>query len=401
MSVQASSSPPRQQQAQVLVRPPLEIFKWYTKNGYPPKTAPVFNAHARPLESAEGTHKIQGDRFTGKSALGEVICYLYFITGGTVYDLYAANDNEALAWLDSPYAANVVLLVGSNCSLQFEKTRYKFMRAIDLDPKTAPAQRIYVACRAFFESEEDYYLALWDLSKKFKTRVAYDRVDVIFMREAQEVVQSVQVATHKNQKDAMTVFKEFHNTLFHFGYAVVLDSQRDVEVAKSIRELSDWNYLKNMGGMEIPRKFWHTFRKVDPDRVYREMDRWHFVIYTKGKLGLGRFLKPDWHAERGVDIMARLGLKPVFSGEPTQIIPSRPSATGNTNSRGRPANLVMHQKVKELLTSVNPLTQKKWTYNEIIAEVHVSDRTIAIIKKQLEADARSKAAQAPASKSQR
>jgi hypothetical protein len=355
-------------------RPPLEIFRWYTKSGYPPKVAPVYDSHADPLERAMGTHKIQGDRYSGKSSLGETISYLYLVTGGAVYDIYSANDNESLAWLDSAWADNVTLLTGSNCTLSFSGKEYKQMRAVSLDPRLAGPQNIFVAGRAFFQTEEDYYRAMWALSNRFKLRTSYDRVDVIFMREAQEVVTGVlKAGVARSEKDAIAAFIRFHNQLFHYGFAVVLDSQRDVEVSKSVRELADWNYFKNMGGMEIPRRFWHTFSKVHPNRVYRALEPWQFVIYCKGRVGLGRFQMPPWHIERGRDIMTRLGIKPNFEGLPVDEF--APASQGGSGA-GRPRDERLRAEIKKMILEGK-------TYNQIETALHTSNKTITKVKVEL------------------
>ena len=532
-----------QQQAPLITKDPIEIFKWYTKSGFPPKNAPRYDAHAIPIEKAMGTHKIQGDRFcfdsktevftregwvhfqelkitdeiltfnpltrdaeyhkpeglsrfwntqpmvriggqdkpfdllvspehslflrekpteqeaffaaaslvnlakktlrysilcqnrnrdfdpkhplsqmtwmsiqatevryetyvgpvycltvknhiilvrrnrkvcwcgqTGKSALGETIAYMYLRTGGTIYDIYAANDQENAAWLYSPWASHVTLLTGSNCKLRFEAKEYRQMKAIDLIPKDQGPGNIFVACKRFFQTEDDYYRAMWGLSTRFKDRTTYDRVDAIFIREAQEVITGVQRAgAVRSEKDAASAFTRFHNQLFHFGYAAILDSQREVEIAKSVRELADWNYFKNMGGMEIPRKYWHTFHHANPDSVYREMEPWQFIIYAKGKTGLGRFLMPPWHIQRGVDILeTRLRIFPEFSGPTNTPIPTVEGGTP-LGGPGRPKEFVLRQEIRKAVIMGK-------SYAQIEVELNTSDKTITKVKKQMKID---------------
>ena len=373
-SVQA---PQTNQPSPLITKDPIDIFRWFTKSGFPPKNAPQYNAHAFPLERAMGTHKINGDRFVGKSALGESIAYMYLKTGGTVYDIYAANDQENAAWLYSPWASHVTLLTGSNCHLRFEAKEYKQMKAVDLIPKEVGPQNIFVACKRFFQTEDDYYRAMWGLSNRFKDRTTYDRVDVIFIREAQEVITGVQRAgAVRSEKDAAAAFIRFHNTVFHFGFAVVLDSQREVEIAKAVRELADWNYFKNMGGMEIARKYWHTFRHANPDTVYREMEPWQFILYAKNKTALGRFLMPPWHIQRGVDILeARLRIFPEFSG-PTNT----PAATlDGAMGPGRPKEFVLRQEIRKAVILGK-------SYSQIETELNTSDKTITKVRNQMKLD---------------
>ena len=352
---------------------PLQIFRWYTTSGLPPKNAPTYNARVIPLERSMGTHRIIGDRFTGKSALGETIAFMYWNTGASIYDLWAANDQEGAAWVDSEeLAPYVTFLVGSNCKLLFDYKEYKFMRAIDLEPRTVGPRNIFVACKRFFQTEDDYYRAIWYLSEKFRTRTTYGRVDVIFMREAQEVVTGVlRSGQAHSEKDASAAFQRFNSTLFHFGYTVVLDSQRDVEISKSVRELSDWNYIKNMGGMEIPRKLWHTFRHIDPDRIYRRMEPYQFVIYSKGTAGLGVFKMPPWHLDRGKDILVRLGVRPSFEGEL-----STPMTSSSRGGPGRPTDVVLRQEIRKMILAGS-------TYNEITQKLKCANDTITKVKKEM------------------
>ena len=331
----------------------------------------MFDAHAYPIERAEGTHRIIGDRFQGKSALGETIAYMYWKTGSTIWDLYAANDMENAVWANSPYKEFVTFLVGSNCKLLFDLKEYKYVRAIDVEPKSVGPQNIFVACKRFFETEEDYYKALWILSEKFKERTTFDRVDVIFLREAQEVIAgSMKAGIAKNSKEGSEAFIRFHSQLFHFGYAVILDSQRDIEVAKSVRELGDHLYVKNLGGQEIPRKIWWTFRKVDPDRIYRRMEPWQFVIVSKNVTGLGVFVKPDFHIERGRDILVSLGIRPLFEGATTT--PS-PATVYNAGGPGRPKDVQLRQEIRRMVLAGA-------SYSQIEEKLSTSDKTITRVR---------------------
>lgn len=277
---------------------------------------PPFGSSVSPRNMA--THRILGDRFTGKSALLEAILTRHLQNGSTIYDLFGANDNEMLAWLDSPMRDRVVLIHGAGVKLQcgFETKAVK-----EVDPKHIEDQKILVTSRAFHRKRADdfyFYTALYALTRKFRERDSFNRVDCIGIREADEFISSTKVSNSARVRiDADEEFAKFHNQMYHYGYALVLDQHRDVEVQKKVRQLSTYMYFKNMGDIEIPRPWW-PFRYLDPDRLLRRLSPGQFVIKTnKQSLGVGIFKLPPWHITRGSGILQRHNIVPIdtFTGK--------------------------------------------------------------------------------------
>ena len=206
---------------------------------------------------------------THNSALAEAIATRYLQNGASIYDLYAANDNESLAWLESPFADRVVLVHGDETTLIFEgKRKFNTMPISELDPSTAPYGRIYIVGKRFFANEELYYSALERLTGKFNEKDEWDMTNVIIIREAQEwIAGRMKSGKPRNARDSAEEFTSFHNALFHHGSAVIIDSQRDVGVTKDVRELTSWLcYDKETEVLTL--KGWKKFEDLDDeDRV--------------------------------------------------------------------------------------------------------------------------------------
>jgi hypothetical protein len=251
------------------------------------------------------THRIVGDRYQGKSALLGFIMSKYMMRGSTVYDFYSAGDLENLTSLDKtcPFHDKIILVHGPSVKL---RCNYETMEISKLDPSKQPPGKLFITCKAFFLSDFERYAALLAFTKKVQLRAqnGWDYVAVLVMREMQEYVNSkIKTNQARTQKEAAEDFIEFHNEAFHSGFSVVLDSQRDVEVAKNLRELNTYTYYKNMGVMDTPDKIKWIMREDGP-RVYlgilRTMNKDQFVLVTnRNAVYMGSFQKPPWHIKRG------------------------------------------------------------------------------------------------------
>lgn len=302
------------------------------------------------------THRIEGTKFSGKSALGENITANYRETGSAVYDFYSAKDNEGLAALDPlcPFRKEVVLVHDDTVRFRFEKENFETLPFSKLKPWDTPDGKWYVTCKRFFPSEYSMYEALYRFTQLMEERAEYawNRVDVIFIREAQEWLASrTKTNQAETKKEAQDEFIDFHNQTVHSGFALVLDSQRDVEVAKNLRELSTYTYYKKLGNMEIPEKiYWimgpkanyllDTLRIQEPDQ---------FLIWSDNDcLGMGTFEYPPWHINRGSGLMRRLGIHPyVLQGQEEKPI-NWVEAKEQEPRRRRPSNYapVQHDRRK-------------------------------------------------------
>ena len=250
---------------------------------------------------------------SGKSALGENIMYNYVRNGSTAYDFYAANDNESLVALNSPYKDAVWLVHDDSINLN---CNYNTIKASDLFPQKGPGQRIYITNKRFYKTESQQFGQLLRFTKRAQERDDFNRIDLMFIREAQKYISSQTKSNQaRNKKEAGENFTDFNEGMVHHGFAIILDAQRQMEISKSVRELTKFWYLKNMGRMEIPSEIhWiYSDNTVDFDlNSLRHLEPDQFLILTDhNSIGLGTFEMPDWHIHRGSGLLHSLGIHPV------------------------------------------------------------------------------------------
>jgi hypothetical protein len=322
---------------------PLKVNWIY---GYPDD--PPLTSRKLPTLRNIATHRILGDRFTGKSALGEAISFDYLAEGSTLYDFYAANDNESLAALNGPYKDRAVLVHGDQVKLG---GNFETLKISELDPRRTADGKLFITCKAFYPGEEEHYGALFSFTRKVQTRNSWDRVDVLFIREAQEYISSkLRTGQSRTRKEAAEDFLDFHNQCYHSGMAVVLDSQREMEVAKGARELSTFTYFKNLGAQEIPRRIWwiasDRFANFDLDALRRLKPNQFVIMTNRNSVGLGVFDMPRWHINRGEGLLGKLGITVTdLEGVPVK---QREEAFTPLRDRGHPVTVMLPQYLQML-----------------------------------------------------
>jgi hypothetical protein len=316
----------------VQLQEPKIAIRWIY--GYP--DPPIL--HGRMLTSLRNlaTHRMTGERFSGKSALGEVLQYKYVMNGATGYDFYSAKSNEALAVLDCQQLKDHVILVHSdNVKL---KCNYRTIPISQIDPTRDKEGDLYVTVTSFYENKEAKYMALLNFTEKLEERAesGYNHIDCFFIREAQEYINSKTLTGQsRTQKEASEAFIEFHNGAYHSGVSVIVDSQRAVEVAKNIRELNTFTYYKSYGSMEIPDSIhWiasQYYANYDLDDL-RSLSQSQFLIITnRNCVGVGTFELPYWHFDRGTPMMEKHNI--IVSDLTGNEITAKTRTTNNLNIR--------------------------------------------------------------------
>lgn len=268
-----------------------------------------------------------GERFSGKSALGEVLQYKYVTNGATGYDFYSAQSNEALAAIDCKQLRDHIILVHSDRVKL--KCNYQTLKISDVNPTTDREGDLYITVGSFYESEEAKYAALLRFTDRLGERAekGFNHIDCLFIREAQEYINSKALTGQsRTQKEASEEFVKFHNSAYHKGVAIIVDSQRAVEVAKNIRELNTFTYYKSYGAMEIPETIHWTasqyYANFDLDDLRSLSPDQFLVITNRNAVGIGRFDLPYWHFTRGVGLLAKYDIQ-VISLESGEEIDSK------------------------------------------------------------------------------
>lgn len=334
------------------------------------------------------TFRILGDQFSGKSALLEAICSQYLNNRSTIYDIFASNDNEGLAWLDSPYKDKIVLFHGNDIEVTTKPgfPEVKTMKIADLHPQTAPEGRIFLTSREFYRKSDDdahFYHALFRLTKRFRERTMFvrpdgsKRTDVIAIREADEFLESQRQGQTKAQSDAEAQFAKFHNQMVHHGFALVMDQHRDVDVAKKIRYLANYLMFKNMGNIEIPRPWW-PLAGLDPDRMLRKLKPQQFCVVTnKQKVGGGVNDFPPWHIDRGVDLLEKHGIRVIdtWTGAPMKEEEPKGAGKGHSLSTDQKSRIIQ-------------LFNRGWTQAAIAQDMNISPGPVNKVVSDLRASMR-------------
>jgi hypothetical protein len=274
------------------------------------------------------TFRIIGLRYVGKSSLGEAIATHILFQGGTILDWFSAKSSEGLAWLDSPYAHEVALMVGSNCTLKTmdgKELPIPWKRWNDWGVSDIPKHKIWVMVRAFFEDESEYYLALLRLVDKLSQRDEYreGKPDVILIREAQQFLKAATSASNvHNQRQAEQTFIDMHDEAVHSGFSVIVDSKRVNTINKDIRDTSDYTFYKNMGAEDLPDSMHHLFNEY-PSDMFRSLPPWEFIMHTRwNAVGKGISEYPFWHIKRGRSLLKMHDIDIAFDKEnrPAQAI---------------------------------------------------------------------------------
>lgn len=294
-------------------------IKWIYGNPDPPVL------HGRRLDSLRNlaTHRITGERFSAKSTLLGTLEYKMVVEDSTGYDFYSAKSNEALSQLECRKLKNRIVLIHDD-SVRL-KCAYETMPMSKLDASRTPEGKLYITVGAFYPSDQAKYAALLKFTRSLESRAdgGWNHVDVLAIREAQEYINSKTLTGQsRTQKEANEDFINFHNSAYHFGMSVILDSQRAVEVAKNIRELNTFTYYKSYGAMEIPSSlYWigsQYYANFDLDDLRSLAPHQFLIITNRNSVGIGSFDLPYWYYHRGEGLLKKYDIT-VLSSEGKEI----------------------------------------------------------------------------------
>jgi len=345
-------------QAQPEPKPKTKDPLYWTKD-FPLRFVKIFaGPPEQPRFDKSGSFRIYGCREGGKSSTAEAIALKFRERGGNIYDLCAAADNEQLGFLDAPFVEDVVLLKGDECLIEPPQgAKYRIMRASDLDPLTVPEdKKVYVLCRKLFYSEELYYQQMLRIVERCALKDSWNHIGCILIRESEQFL-SATLRTHqaKTSAEAAAQVGRLNATLMHTGHSIVMDSVRDVEVLKTLREVSTYVVMKRMGNMQIQRQYFWIFRFITPETLRHLFPHQSIVLTESGTLALMYNLLPPFHIVRGSSLAKKHGLdNPKFDMEAVKRIQreQRQSQSGWQ----RVVSFEDHQKIVEYRKQNPPIT---------------------------------------------
>lgn len=303
-----------------------------------------------------------GKRFSGKSSGSEMIAAKHIDKGATVFDLFAARDNENLAWGRSPYQ-DVLYVVGDNAIL---KTDLPWCKVSDFSLKEAEKHQVVVTCPGFYLRNEDLqYVSLSRLVDILKWRDEWEKLDVLVVREASRLITSrIRAGKVKSRMEAQYDFIDLHNEAYHTGLTACIDSLRYKAIDIDVREVANYTVVKKTGKMGFPEELKFVLSKVHPNYL-RRMPPGDLTLYTDNdNIAVGRFEEVPWHIERGENIMKSLKLVPE---------PDPKWKSGEVQDAHRGAEPEVNEEIHDRMVEMQ---SKGASYREIQREMGFSLETI-------------------------
>ena len=217
--------------------------------------------------SRASTHFVFGIRFAGKSSLLETIASNYIINGGTIFDLYCADDSESLAWLDSPYK-KILLVCGNSMRI---KSKWRCVQEKDLDLNETKNYQVVLTCPEFFSNKNEMYICLMNIVTRLRKRTIFppkNSINFLLVREASELISSQMRASNKriNQQEAMEEILTLVKQAFHANLAIGIDSLRPATININMRQIANFTYIKTMGKLDISKEYSWIMKRIIPGR---------------------------------------------------------------------------------------------------------------------------------------
>jgi hypothetical protein len=272
--------------------PPIRISDWYESNGL--------------------TVRVIGMRESGKSNLLELLCLEALRRGSCVLDLAAARDSEALAPLLSPIADKVRLIISDAAVMTSPKVELHTIPASQF--RIPEDGYFYILVRSAFPNEASYFAAMKKIVETLFSSDEWTKSRWLLLREAQSFLSSIaRISSSRNAREASEKLTEVNAEARHHGVSLALDSQRDMEVSRSIRQISDVLFIKRLGSWtDFPRDLEFLLADVEPSAFRYQPKNTAFVFTSAGQLAFCKVGLLPWHHRRGESILNILDIKITF-----------------------------------------------------------------------------------------
>jgi hypothetical protein len=258
------------------------------------------------------TARVIGMRESGKSNTLELMCLEAFRRGSCVLDLAAARDSEALAVLLSPIADRVRLIIADSATMVSSK----------MELHTIPASQFrmpedgywYVLVRSAFPNEMSYFAAMKRIVETLFGSDEWTKSRWLLPREAQSFLSSIaRISSSRNARESSEQLQLLNEEARHHGVSLALDSQRDVEVSRSIRQVSDVLFIKRLGSWtDFPKDLEFILADVEPSAFRYQPKNTAFIFTSGGQLAFAKMGLIPWHHRRGESILNILNIKISF-----------------------------------------------------------------------------------------
>lgn len=271
---------------------PLRFDRWFASNGM--------------------TVRVIGMRESGKSNVLEQLGLMALRSGSAVLDIASARDSESLAVLLGPFLSRVRLIVADSCSMSSS--------AIEL--QTVPISQFglpddghwYVLPRAGFPDEASHAAAMKVVVNALWSSDEWSRPRWLLVREAEIFLSSISRTTSsRSQRESSDALQQLNAEARHHGVSLALDSQREVEVSKSLRQVSDVLIVKKLGSwIDFPEDLRFVFSDIEPEAFrFCPVDK-AYIMTSSGQLAFVHVPLVSFHHRRGRSILSLLGISVRF-----------------------------------------------------------------------------------------
>ena len=254
-----------------------------------------------------------GTKGSGKSRHLEYHGERNLDVGNCVLDGNAANDNENLAWLRSPYKdRRILLLRGPNTSVT---SSYIDKSVNDLSLNDFNDYDIIISppCN-FYPRPQAVYDGINHITDLLYYREWHEKLVYLLMREASSLWYSrVKLEWAQLETKARMIY--MLREMRHSGVSLGLDTIKDKSIDSDIRNLIDFLYLRAQGAAGLPDDLHYIYARIDPSRLQR-LPPDQFVIRTReGDIGKGFVPWAPWHKVEKENMRGIFGIH-VEHGDP-------------------------------------------------------------------------------------
>ena len=271
---------------------PLHFDRWFSSNGITVRTV--------------------GMRESGKSNFLELVCLMALRQRSAVLDLASARDSESLAVLLGPFPERVRLIVSDSCTMTSPKIG---LHTIPIGKFGLPEDGYwYVLPRSGFPTEASYLRAMKTIVDNLWSSDEWVRPRWLMLREAQIFLSSVSRTTSsRSQRESSDALQQLNTEARHHGVSLVLDSQREIEVSRSLREVSDVLVIKRLGSwIEFPDDIRYVLSDIEPSAFrFCPTDK-AYIATSLGQLAFVDVGLVPFHHKRGRSILNILDIEVKF-----------------------------------------------------------------------------------------
>lgn len=271
---------------------PLNFEKWFSSNGI--------------------TVRVIGQREVGKSACLELLGLMALRRGCAVLDIAAARDSESISVLTA-FPEKVRLIVSDSCTMTSEKVE---LHTIPISEFGLPEDGLwYVLPRAGFPSEASYLRAMKQIVESLWRSDEWVKPRWLLLREAQILLSSISRTTgSRAQRESSDALQQLNSEGRHHGLSICLDSQREIEVARSLRKISDVLIMKRLGDwIDFPEDLKYILAEIEPAAFrFCPIDK-AYVFTSSGQIAFVDVDLVPFHHRRGRSVMNILDIKVSFN----------------------------------------------------------------------------------------